>query len=327
MSKIKKIDKLTPEQIAKFPEYVKKWTDIGLSVEPTNKERVRPFFDSAYINGGLTPPKDVIWLKSPMGIVVLYSIWNNVEQNVWKNVEPNIRQNVEQNVRQNVEHNVWQKKLKMPIWCYGQIDANWLSFYEFFKNECGLSVCEKLNPLNSIAIDCHWWSPFKNVVLASEKPVAIHLDAQGRLHSFDSLAIEYGDGWGVYSIYGRRCPERVIKTPVNQIPIEWWADEENVETRLAVEQKIGTARILKELNAKQVHSRQMEIPGPENKLFLHRYNVVEMAFKNGDKRKVLEMVNPSTGEIHREWVPPECDTVEKALAFRNGTEALPEVLT
>jgi len=32
----KKITKLTPEQEARFPEFVKKWVDIGLSTEPAD---------------------------------------------------------------------------------------------------------------------------------------------------------------------------------------------------------------------------------------------------------------------------------------------------
>ena len=39
-----KIEKLTPEQIAKMPEYIEKWTKIGLSTEPADRPRAgRPF--------------------------------------------------------------------------------------------------------------------------------------------------------------------------------------------------------------------------------------------------------------------------------------------
>jgi hypothetical protein len=36
-TKMKKIETLTDEQKAKFQEYIKKWTDIGLSTEPANR--------------------------------------------------------------------------------------------------------------------------------------------------------------------------------------------------------------------------------------------------------------------------------------------------
>lgn len=43
-----KINSLTPEQIARFPEFVKRWTDIGLCTDPADRpnrgslQRLRP---------------------------------------------------------------------------------------------------------------------------------------------------------------------------------------------------------------------------------------------------------------------------------------------
>ena len=37
MSPIKKIEKLTPEQEARFPEFVEKWTRIGLCTDPADR--------------------------------------------------------------------------------------------------------------------------------------------------------------------------------------------------------------------------------------------------------------------------------------------------
>jgi len=39
------------------------------------------------------------------------------------------------------------------------------------------------------------------------------------------------------------------------------------------------------------------------------------------------MRNPSIGIFHVEGVDPSCDTVEKALNYRNGTDERPLVLT
>ena len=35
------ITSLTPEQMARFPEFVEKWTQIGLSIQPLNMKRVQ----------------------------------------------------------------------------------------------------------------------------------------------------------------------------------------------------------------------------------------------------------------------------------------------
>jgi hypothetical protein len=39
------------------------------------------------------------------------------------------------------------------------------------------------------------------------------------------------------------------------------------------------------------------------------------------------MLNPSIGTYHIEGVPPDCDTVEKAITWRNQTSEKPVILT
>ena len=41
----KKIEKLTPEQIARFPEFVERWTNIGLSTAPADRPRAEKLPD------------------------------------------------------------------------------------------------------------------------------------------------------------------------------------------------------------------------------------------------------------------------------------------
>jgi len=43
----------------------------------------------------------------------------------------------------------------------------------------------------------------------------------------------------------------------------------------------------------------------------------------------LQMVNPSIDAIHVEGVHPDCNTIDKALAWRNGDEVYsePAILT
>ena len=51
---------------------------------------------------------------------------------------------------------------------------------------------------------------------------------------------------------------------------------------------------------------------------------------DGRIRPYLKMINPSTNDIHFEGVHPQCNTVESALAWRNGIDGKwiePEILT
>ena len=55
------------------------------------------------------------------------------------------------------------------------------------------------------------------------------------------------------------------------------------------------------------------------------YTAEEVEFLS--QQKYLKMRNPSTGEYHIEGVHPNCQTVREALAWRNGTEVEPSIIT
>ena len=63
----KKIESLPPEQIARLPEFVKKWTKIGLCTEPANRQLAEEGILEAYEIVGLAPPK-VVWCDSPLSM-------------------------------------------------------------------------------------------------------------------------------------------------------------------------------------------------------------------------------------------------------------------
>jgi hypothetical protein len=62
-----RIETLTPAQIAKFPEYVERWTNIGLSTEPANRPEAERGINLMYKMAGLRPPKKIVWCGSPLG--------------------------------------------------------------------------------------------------------------------------------------------------------------------------------------------------------------------------------------------------------------------
>lgn len=60
-----KIEKLTPAQTARFPEFIDKWTQIGLSTEPANRPEAEAGIVAAYKVAGLCAPK-IVWCSSPL---------------------------------------------------------------------------------------------------------------------------------------------------------------------------------------------------------------------------------------------------------------------
>ena len=62
------IERLTPEQEAKFPEYVEKFTKLGKSTKQLtdeSKEQIVEILGRVYEAGGLPAPKKVLFFTNP----------------------------------------------------------------------------------------------------------------------------------------------------------------------------------------------------------------------------------------------------------------------
>jgi hypothetical protein len=71
------IERLTPEQTARFPEFVEKWTKIGLSTEPADRPRAEAAIRLIYENNGVLPPEKIVWFDSPTAMFVEYKNTDN----------------------------------------------------------------------------------------------------------------------------------------------------------------------------------------------------------------------------------------------------------
>ena len=63
---VTRVDKLAPEQEARFGEWRDKWIKIGLSTEPADRPRFEAAVADCYRFAGLAPPKRVVWVQSPL---------------------------------------------------------------------------------------------------------------------------------------------------------------------------------------------------------------------------------------------------------------------
>ena len=52
-------------------------------------------------------------------------------------------------------------------------------------------------------------SPYENLAILTERPVALDRDNLGRLHSGDGPALSYPDGWDLYAWRGMPIPPTV----------------------------------------------------------------------------------------------------------------------
>ena len=286
-----KIDKLTDAQIAKMPEYVKMWTDIGLSTDPVDLENAKVAVCSAYRLAGLKEPTMFYVADSPISAIDMI-----------KKMDPS-----------KSSQNIFNEMI------YGSQDAHWLGFYQFFSKEVDLDCVKPLEGMIELANHTGWLNVYEDAVVFQHRPEIIKFDAEKRLHCEDGPAIRYRDGYSLYSWHGTRIPSEWItnkSTLTAKIAITW----ENIEQRRCACEILGWAKILKELDSKVID----EDHDPEIGTLL------EVTIPNVGKEKFLRVLCGTKREFALP-VPPEMRSALEAQAWTWGMNknefVIPEIRT
>ncbi len=394
-----KIEKLTKEQEAKFPEYIKKWTNIGLCTKRANRGKAENACKNAYKIAGLEEPKIILWAESPMGLLLTSklikeitkqgknpyskmnlasmgdSVWDSVRESVrasvWAIVGARVRDSVWASVRDRVRDSVWDSirnsvsdsmvasmgarvrvsmgaivgasvkasvrdsvgtsmwaSMSASVWdstlkneynelgSYGQHDANWLGFYEFFLNECNIKDCEKLLPLMNLAQETGWHLFYKDIAILSEKPIEISRNNQGRLHNNKGPAIKWKDGYELYRLNGVNVKKEVALLKPLKITKDLILKEPNADIRREIVRKLTSEQLVKKLKGKVLDKK-------------YGYKLLGIDIGDGNVRPFLKMKNPSIKAIHIEGVRPGITSIKEAIKYRNGLTdfELPKKLT
>lgn len=260
------IESLTKEQTDKFPVYVEKWLKIGLSTEPCDFEAACKHAKDAYKVVGLKEPEFFI---GPMNNPYEGGLAEIVLQEIAKEkLEFKDHDELNKIVQERVQGMIGRKKQTVSI--TNQIYGNhefWLSFYDFFHNECAIDL-SLIQPLIELSKVCGWWTPLENVVILQHRPLELHFDDQQRLHNTTGPAIKYrGSSYAdVYAVHGVRVPKKVIDRDFDAKDIQ---KEENAEVRRVMIEFYGQERFISEIKADVVHSDdfgtllRVELPGDE----------------------------------------------------------------
>jgi hypothetical protein len=255
---MKKIDKLSQEQIDKFPEYVNKWVKIGINTEPTNMTKAKKFIKKAYEVAGLTPPKYFIGpVNGPYEAALAEDILKQYAKNgvQFKN-EKDLNTKVIDDINEQLKNK--PKKVDISNQIYGY-QEHWLSYYDYFRRECKLDI-DLIDPLIELSKVCGWWTPLKNVAIIQHRAEEIHRDSEGRLHNPNGAAIKFrGTCWAnwhsngvndVYAVHGVRVPKRVIDGDYTVKDIE---SETNAEVRRVMIERYGQSKFIVDSGAKEIH--------------------------------------------------------------------------
>ena len=342
-----KLEKLTPGQVARFPEFIERWTKIGLSCEPCDFAKAKDAVVRAYAVAGLRAPKLFVVADSPISGAIISavlktnsasvrdsvwasvwasvrdsvgaSVWASVGDSVWDSVEDSVGDSVWASVRDSVRDSVWDSvwdsvraSVLEQIW--GPHEAGWLSFYSFFLEAAGLTNCEKLRPLMDLSMCCGWWAPYAGAAILQHRHCELHRNSRGRLHNERGMAVKYRDGWGVWALNGVRVPEWLVLKKAEDLVFSDFTSLENAEHKREFVRKVGVERMLNDLGSAY-----------ESVASSGDYTLFRIDLGTGGKRTYLKMRNPSIGVWHVEPVHPACRTVQHALNYRRfGTDPAAE---
>jgi len=170
---------LTKDQISRFPEYVKKWTDIGLSCEPVDMPRFKAGVALAYTAAKIKPPTDIIVCDSPISLLeensVRGSVFNSVRDNVWNSVRNSVCNSVYNSVSNSVSNSVWNSVDESVS------DSVWNSVYNSVWNNVWNSVFNNVS--NSVSDSV--WNSVSNSVMVREMYYGSH--SSGWLSSYSFM--------------------------------------------------------------------------------------------------------------------------------------------
>jgi hypothetical protein len=138
-----------------------------------------------------------------------------------------------------------------------------------------------------------------------DRPRILSFDNEQRLHAEGSPAIQFADGYSLYSYHGVTLPEKYGVLHPNQWQAKWLLEEDNAELRRVLMQGIGYGRICQELEAEELDTWQEYI-------LLKIDNDVDI-----EQIYLLKMTCPSTGFIHALRVPPDVNSAREAIRWVN----------
>jgi len=150
----------------------------------------------------------------------------------------------------------------------------------------------------------HLFIPFNGMVFHSDRPLEIHLDDDKRIHNQLGSGLLYRDSYSLYAFDGIIVDKKILDNCKDKKSANKILSLKNVEQRLVAIKYFGVENMLKKLKSK---SRDK----------FKEYELLSVEIE-GSRENLLKMRNPSEPKTHYEFVPPEINTCQEAMAWRCG---------
>ena len=291
-----KIIQLTPEQEALIPVYREKWLKIALSTERIDREKAAEVIKDLYASLNREEPKIIFYESPYSALcsaevnqmrcslrreldkqsTPISSLWDQIRHQIAENIWDQLAEDLNDPLEFQV-HGELQDKLNSQAWYelaeiigFGSTISEllnkslnpeqWIpcgSLYDFCISVFGCfhdSAAWEL--YQSFVKSCGRIFPFSKLCIVCDRPRILKFDAENRLHAEGEPAIQFADGYSLYSYHGVTLPEQYGKIHPHQWQSDWLLTEDNVELRRVLIQGIGYDRICQELQVSELDTWQ-----------------------------------------------------------------------
>lgn len=268
------------------------------------EEMVR-FRDECIQIGSCTDPAD--WERAEKSITILYQKMDWAPNGVTfhRVASPKAAQTLLREkfgAKEYIDTNFW-----------GQQEIYWIGYLRFLSTIEGIEADQELMGLlgvwEEIAHSCSWWYAVdEETCIICDRPEVCLWNDMGMLHNDKGMAVQFRDGWGIYSFNGVSIPKSksFIITDPESITAEMVKSEENAEIRRVMTEQMGISKFLNDTGATLVHMDMVKVwEGADDCM-------PRCLIRDNDGRQFLVGTDGSTKRTYYMEVDPESQTCVEA---------------
>ena len=338
---MKKIESLTPGQQIAHDEWFAECMRIGTCTDPADRKRAESAMGKMYQFIG-KPLPTFVWCDSPATCILARFIlqeWlkNGGDKALRSSLESSLGSSLRSSLESSLRSSLWSS-LWSSYW--GQYEQYWIGFYRFM--ELTLKIAydpEKSAHLGwwqDIAESANWWFPYEGFCFVSERPIRCAIDTERRLHHDTKAAMEFKDGWKVYSYHGTTVPAHVIESP-ETITIEQIKKEDNAEVRRCMVERMGWQKFvdLSELKVLHTDTLKSKFPSIPSSAIVDNNDPAALRYESGEEKaellesaflrdfedrpvRFVRLTCPSTGKVYIQRVAHDETRVYAAVGKAFG---------
>jgi len=309
------IEKLTDAQEAMKPEYIKRYIEIGTNTDRLDYDKTLDIVNAVQVellNQEKTP---VVIFDNPIEAWIACNYAAN-------GFRPNDLKSCVADFFTGKKPDFKIENFVFPSLC-GCFDASIFGFYDFFKNEVGVSFGDKTEKYDIWRRTCELGLIFNvhnvsdhDVCIVTEKPSLVKLNEQNRIHCDGGTAVEYAGEYEpikIYALNGTVVPDWLAIEHSQAIDLEKYSTITNADAKMEFVRKVGQERLLHLGTLVDSHLKYDKEWWTKSKYELWDMKAI---FPTIDYAPHLKMLNQTTKVWHLEAVSPNCRLIQDAINDR-----------